>query len=314
VSEAPRLRHRALVHADRDEFVEGVVGWLVDGLDAGEAAMLVAAAPKLAWVREGLGGRAGDVEHVDAGEAPVRPGPAYRRLERLLAERAVPGGPGVRLATDRDLGRATRASAGALLRWEAATNVLYEAYAAALLCAYDATLLSGDLIAEARSTHPDLWEGGKAGPSATFVDPAAFLARPARPAPDACGDRWPIGGTADLAGMRRRLRGWAADAGLGEEEIADLALAADEIAVNALVHGRPPWSYALCLDDGDAVCTILDGGPGPADPLLGFRTPDRLGRSGRGLWLANQLCDAVEIRAETGGTEVALRIALPGEA
>jgi hypothetical protein len=43
------------------------------------------------------------------------------------------------------------------------------------------------------------------------------------------------------------------------------------------------------------VCEVRDGGRF-SDPLVGRRRPtsDRIG--GRGLWIANQLCDLVQVR------------------
>jgi anti-sigma regulatory factor (Ser/Thr protein kinase) len=57
---------------------------------------------------------------------------------------------------------------------------------------------------------------------------------------------------------------------------------------------------------GDAVvCEFTDRGH-ITDPLAGRRTPSLTSEGGRGLWLANQLCDLVQIRSGGHGTTVRL--------
>jgi anti-sigma regulatory factor (Ser/Thr protein kinase) len=46
------------------------------------------------------------------------------------------------------------------------------------------------------------------------------------------------------------------------------------------------------------------------EPLVGRIRPDHTQLSGRGLWLANQLCDLVQIRSGMHGTTVRLHAAL----
>jgi hypothetical protein len=57
------------------------------------------------------------------------------------------------------------------------------------------------------------------------------------------------------------------------------------------------------------ICEISDAGS-IADPLVGRENPpvDRLG--GRGLWMANQLCDLVQVRSGAFGTVVRLHVHL----
>ena len=40
------------------------------------------------------------------------------------------------------------------------------------------------------------------------------------------------------------------------------------------------------------------------DPLVGRRVPDPMQEDGRGVWMANQLCDLVQIRSSDAGTIV----------
>ena len=49
----------------------------------------------------------------------------------------------------------------------------------------------------------------------------------------------------------------------------------------------------------------------PDDPLVGRVKPVPTQVGGRGLWLANQFCDLVQIRSGDDGTAVRLQMAIP---
>ena len=55
---------------------------------------------------------------------------------------------------------------------------------------------------------------------------------------------------------------------------------------------------------------MRDGGPGVDDPLRGWEEPPRDGSRGRGLWLARQLCDVVELGRDEEGAVAVLRVAV----
>ena len=48
------------------------------------------------------------------------------------------------------------------------------------------------------------------------------------------------------------------------------------------------------------------------DPLVGRERPRPDQANGRGLWIANQLCDLVQVRSGHDGTEVRLRMRFEG--
>ena len=88
-------------------------------------------------------------------------------------------------------------------------------------------------------------------------------------------------------------------------------LAVTEVLTNALTHGQPP--RRLHLYDGGAtwVCHVHDSGAGPGDPFAGFAPPAVPSDHGYGLWLARQLCDAVDVGVDATGTHVRLHARLP---
>jgi len=108
-----------------------------------------------------------------------------------------------------------------------------------------------------------------------------------------------------LSETRDAVVAMAADAGVDGDRAARLAVAVSEIVTNALVHadGRAIVEVRVGQDWLDV--EIADHGPGlpaGADATL----PDPHQVHGRGLWLADQLCDRVERVSTAAGTTVTL--------
>ncbi|HEY3003659.1 MAG TPA: ATP-binding protein, partial [Kribbellaceae bacterium] len=86
----------------------------------------------------------------------------------------------------------------------------------------------------------------------------------------------------------------------------DLALAAHEICKNS-VRFAGDGTFAIWTEGDTLQCETTDGGR--IDQLLvGRAVPAPLAEGGRGLWLANQLCDLVQIRSSREGTTVRLHV------
>jgi serine/threonine-protein kinase RsbW len=117
-------------------------------------------------------------------------------------------------------------------------------------------------------------------------------------------------GLGDLGRIRRVVMERAVATGLPDSRAADLALAVNEIAGNAIVHGRPPARLSLREEEGELICEVTDAGDGIKDALAGRRRPAPDAPGGRGLWLSRLICDAVEINSGVGCT-VSLRAATP---
>jgi anti-sigma regulatory factor (Ser/Thr protein kinase) len=85
-------------------------------------------------------------------------------------------------------------------------------------------------------------------------------------------------------------------------------IAASELAANSVAHGG--GTLRTWQDDGRLLVEFEDGGA-IAKPLAGRLRPEPTQEGGRGLWLANQLCDLVQIRSRPGRTTVRLRASPP---
>ena len=114
---------------------------------------------------------------------------------------------------------------------------------------------------------------------------------------------------ADLSRTRALIRSAGEAAGLRGGRLSDLVLSVDEVATNAVTHGRADGAIRWWTEPGRFVCE-LSGAGRFTDPLVGRRRPGPDRPDGRGLWLAIQLCDLVQVRNVAGGTVVRLRLDL----
>lgn len=109
----------------------------------------------------------------------------------------------------------------------------------------------------------------------------------------------------DLGAIRAALSRWAAREGLDADRTHELVLAVNELATNSVSHGGGTGTLALWREGDTLMCDVRDGGR-IRDPTVGSTRPGPDETGGRGLWLANQLCDAVEIRS--GPRETVVRV------
>ena len=104
------------------------------------------------------------------------------------------------------------------------------------------------------------------------------------------------------------VSGHAAEAGMDQSRRNDLVLAANEIANNSVRHAGGWGLLRMWRDTDPLVCEVADhGGTG----LEALRVPRRPGPeqvNGYGLWLANELCERVEVSSAHGGTVVRLQM------
>jgi anti-sigma regulatory factor (Ser/Thr protein kinase) len=113
----------------------------------------------------------------------------------------------------------------------------------------------------------------------------------------------------DLSRVRRVTRQRAVEAGVGRDRVDDIVLAVNEMVSNTLSHVGEGGTLSIWLEthQHELICEVRDGGH-IADPLAGRRQPSADELSGRGLWIANQLCDLVELRSGVEGTVVRLHV------
>jgi anti-sigma regulatory factor (Ser/Thr protein kinase) len=107
--------------------------------------------------------------------------------------------------------------------------------------------------------------------------------------------------------VRRSVAHHAARAQLSRDRADSFVVAVNEIATNSVRHGGGSGVLKLWRDAGALVCEVRDSGLIEA-PLAGRERPIAGQVGGYGLWLANQMCDLVQVRATPAGNAVRLHM------
>src|SRR5581483_8761197 len=97
---------------------------------------------------------------------------------------------------------------------------------------------------------------------------------------------------------------FVATAGIRAVRATDFVTVVNELTTNSVRHADGRGCLRLWAEEDSLVCEVRDRGRFSGPRLAGRERPtiDRVG--GRGLWLANQLCDLVQIRSVPDGTVV----------
>ena len=290
-------------------FYEGLAGlpsallpFLLEGVANGEP-MLVAMLPeRLQALRLAMGALADRVEWVDMTTVGANPACIIPAWRAFLDQH---GGEGPLRGIGEPIwdGRRGAELAEAELH-EALLNVAFDHGPAwRLLCPYDVTALPGDVLEEALRNHPvrDLAEpivpyAGHEHAASTFSQEL-----PAAPA-DATALAF---GPDDLGTVRGVVRRSCEAARLRPSAVDDVVLAAHELAANSVQHADNGGSLLVWDEPGALVLEVRDRGH-IDDPLVGRNPLDLASEHGRGIWMANQLCDLVQVRSGAHGTQVRL--------
>jgi anti-sigma regulatory factor (Ser/Thr protein kinase) len=298
--------HLAFFYRDGDEYLDGVRRFVQPGIDAGEPVVVAVPSVNLDALRDGLDGDASGVEFLDMEELGSNPARIIPAVHGMLERHA--GRPLHYVGEPIWAGRSPEEICEAT-RHEALINLAWPDARIRVLCPYDATALDEAVLADAERTHPHVLEGDRERPSPAYTGPAVPAGCDAAlPEPPADATALHFAG-AYLAGVRDAVARHAERAGLTGERAADLVLAANEIAANSVLHGHGGGLMRIWNVNGRLICEIRDSGHIP-DPLAGRRLPAPASTNGRGLWLAQHLCDLVEIRSGRAGTTVRLHASL----
>ena len=250
---------------------------------------------------EALGTDAERVTFVDAlqlGRNPARLIPAWQ----AFAEEGDPGEGGLGICEPAWHGR----SAAELTECERHESLLNLVFADGpgwqLLCTYDLDALDDRVIESAQRTHPYRAHCGTLHPNALCARStpnalAGTLPPPAIPFVEQ------TFGLAELGKLRQVTIAWATGQGLTMERIEELVLAVNELAGNSVRHAGGRGRLRLWRERDTLVCEVSDRGA-IRDQLVGRVAPEPFALGGRGVWIANQLCDLVQIRSSRSGTIV----------
>jgi anti-sigma regulatory factor (Ser/Thr protein kinase) len=302
-----RFRHEALLYESQDDLVATARAFIQEGVAAGEPVLVAVPERNGRLIRSAVGEER-DVEFVDmegVGRNPARILPVW---QRFVAESQRRGRNARGIGEPMWPGRG-EAEIDECERHEALMNVAFARGPSwRLVCPYDASRLPDAVIERAAHTHARILTRRGSAQSRRYSLPAgrevAFGGTfPAPPASAA--HVW--FGPAELAAVRNLVSEHALRLGLGVDRAADLVIAANEVATNSVRHGGGGGTLRIWGDGGAVVCEVRDAGRF-SDPLSGRRFPAPDSADGRGLWIANQLCDLVQVRSSQAGSAVRLRM------
>ncbi|HVD86260.1 MAG TPA: sensor histidine kinase [Solirubrobacterales bacterium] len=298
------FQHEALIYDGSEEYLAGTVPFLRGALAAGEPS-LVAVGPEQTKLIEGeLGPDAESVEFVDMRELGRNPAwiiPFWRDFVDENGGRPVRG-----------IGEPIWSARGpaALEECQRHESLLNIAFAPApgwsLVCPYDAGSLSDEVLEKVASSHHLVAHGAEMRESPSF-DPHRDCFAGELPPPRVRVQSRGFA-LADLSELRSWVASVAERAGLEPGAVADLVIATNELAANSVMHGGGTGTMRLWSEDGNLLAEVEDRGR-IEEPLVGRLRPGLTQEGGRGLWLANQLCDLVQIRSGDAGTVVRLHLA-----
>lgn len=302
------FEHDALLYEGEDEFVAGALPFVRQGLDAGEPTLVVLTPPRTRLLREALGADAAGVQFANMTEVGRNPARIIPVWDAFVGDHREPS------RQVRGIGEPVWAGRSAAervecQRHESLLNVAFaETPGFRLLCPYDVRALEPEVVEEARRSHPFLRSGDERLPSDAYGGTAALAGPFTAPLPPPSEPPLELGFQGhSLRPLREAVRARAAAAGLDEQRSYDLVLAASEVAANSVVHGGGRGVLRIWRDDGEVVCEIEDAGRND-QPLAGRVRPGQRSPSGRGLWIANQLCELVQMRTTPAGNVVRLHM------
>jgi anti-sigma regulatory factor (Ser/Thr protein kinase) len=298
------FRQAALFYDSDEGYLAETVPFVREALSSDGAALVAVTRPRTELLRGGLGPDAERVEFLEiekVGRNPARIIPLWRDF--LDANAGTSGqlrGVGEPIWAGR-----SAAELDECRRHECLLNFAFgEGRPWGLLCPYDKRALDTEVLAGAERDYPSIddgsarsaWAGGGWSPFEGGL-PAAPPSTPS------------FGfGRDELPGARRLIEREAAEAGLSTYRTTDLVTATSELTANSVLHGGGSGELRTWFENGDLMVEVSDRGR-IDEPLVGRIKPSINQLHGRGLWLANQLCDLVRIRSGAAGTTIRLHIA-----
>jgi anti-sigma regulatory factor (Ser/Thr protein kinase) len=300
------FRHEAMPYSGPEQFVGLAASFLARAVQEGEPALVLVDEAKQAQLREALGHAGASVTYSDVrvvGHNPAHIIPVWRSFVDDNAGQGRLWGIGEPLWPERSASEVAECH-----QHEALLNLaLADAATLTLVCPVDVRALAPETVSATFRCHPDVRTAGATQVNAAYagVDPLTLLSDPLPAAPrEAAVFRFT---DRNLRALRAHVAAAAAALGFGLARTGDVVLAVDEVATNSYRYGGGGGTLRTWASGGDLVCEVRDGGRF-SDPLVGRRRPtsDRIG--GRGLWIANQLCDLVQVRSSGEGAVVRLHV------
>ncbi len=304
------FHHEAVFYAGDGEFVGATLPFIRAGVEADDAVLVAVGENKIQALKGELGRDSDQVGFLDIeqlGRNPARIIPAWRDF----VDSNHGNGRGIRGVGEPIWPGRSAAETVECHHHESLLNLAFAGQADwQLLCPYDSAGLEDEVLETAKHNHPMVQTDGSHEHSRSYVDPrmgpAPFCGELPEPSVQPRVIAF-IGG--ELSAVRRFIGNCADAAGLSYGARVDLVLAANELAANSVRHGGGHGVMRIWPEGSELLCEVSDEG-WIHQQLVGRERPDPAQSRGRGLWVANQVCDLVQIRSGEQGTTVRLHMSL----
>ncbi|HEX4977914.1 MAG TPA: sensor histidine kinase [Nocardioides sp.] len=303
---ADGFRHEVALYRGLADLARVVLPFIREGVARREPVMVAMVPERLELLEHALGADATRVDFVDMAELGANPACIIPEWRRFLEDTSDLG-PVRGVAEPVWQGRRPVELVETELH-EALLNVAFDGGPPwRLLCPYDLTALPGPVVDDAVRHHPHVYppaaEGHDTTPGAGSSSARRTFQELLPPAPGhATRLAFHDGG---LAALRRRVRDLADGAGLARSGRDNLVLAVHELAANSILHAGGGGVLTSWRQPDALVVEVRDRGH-IEDALVGRGPLDLEAENGRGIWIANQLCDLVQVRSGPDGTQVRL--------
>ncbi|MEV1286463.1 sensor histidine kinase [Micromonospora sp. NPDC049679] len=298
--------HEGLFYRGRADYLAGTVPFVRDGLAAAEPVLVAVPQSHVELISEELGDDAAEVRFLDMAQAGRNPNRIIPWVLRAFVDEF--RGRSVRIVGEPIWPGRSPEEIPVCVQHEALINVALDRTPATVLCPYDANALPAGVLLYAGRTHPVLVEDGERRHHDGYADPYAVVALlnlplpdPTVPAAELTFDALGLAAVRDLVGDRARR------AGLAPIRVVDLQMAVNEIATNAITHADGYGVLRVWQEGLRVLCDVR--GPGEiSDWMAGRVRPDEQSERGRGLLLANRLCDLVQTYTQPDSTTTRLHM------
>jgi anti-sigma regulatory factor (Ser/Thr protein kinase) len=297
--------HEAILYSEPDELAERLVPRLRPSLDDGGPVVAVLDERTRAEVRRLLGGEVNRVDFPDPAFVHRLP-PFTVALRWARLSRRVDTPTGRATVVGQHVAGLPGCGATHWARLDIGLNVAVVGLPITVLCPYRA---DDEDIPRVRATHPRLTTADGSVASSFYRQPTeALVEYPPPPPPELGPSTASTAFAADRLGALRHLVAEVAGrGGMDPDRVADLVLAVNEIAANSIEHGPGYGRLRIWATDEAVVAEVSDSGTVDL-PFPGMVAPAATGVRGRGMWLASELCDVMQVWSYADATVVRLRM------
>jgi MEDS: MEthanogen/methylotroph, DcmR Sensory domain len=299
-------RHEAFLWSGRADFVRGLLPFIRDGLEAGEAVMVATTPEHGEWLGTALGPAASGAHFVDMTELGRNPARIIPAWQKFLDDWSGPGRPARGVGEPIWEGRRPEEILECQLH-EALLNLAVDPTTPFwLVCPYDAEHLNPGVLAEVSRSHPVIATTASYQGSRSYRGHDHAQTMFAAELPHLGGQHTQVTVTAaELAGAAECVVLDTGAGDLGGDKVVDLTDAVRRVVRDSLHRGAAQVTVRLWDRPEVLICEVVDMTV-IEDLLVGRRLPSAVGQDA--IWTANQVCDLVQVRSGERGTIIRLHL------